>query len=263
MSGMFNNCKNVDTRGFNVAQVSGSQTGVTYTAQFDGTTAKLAVLLVVLPETSGYTSSDAIQEEGFQMATLKTRMTTPIWRVPRGTIVVEMDSHIGGNEQEDVYMTDENDSSESTTSGFTFDKNHLEAIHACIQDIELPSYVSRPPINLGQPSHGTLKAADYLLLFTVILPLVIPELWSNPNSDSDVNESLLDNFYHLVASTNIMAAYSTSNEEADAYTSHYSQDWEYNTILFPTAHSMPNHHYAMHNASILKYWDHYLCPVKP
>ncbi|KAF8235933.1 hypothetical protein L208DRAFT_1254324, partial [Tricholoma matsutake] len=61
-------------------------------------------------------------------------------------------------------------------------------------------------------------------------------------------------FYNLVAATNIIAAFKTSNADADAHTQHYIQYWSAIQTLFPYRSSKPNHHYAMHNGSLLKYW---------
>ncbi|KAF8234919.1 hypothetical protein L208DRAFT_1545387 [Tricholoma matsutake] len=61
-------------------------------------------------------------------------------------------------------------------------------------------------------------------------------------------------FYHVVAATNIGAAYKTSNADADAYTQHYIQHRAAIQQLFPYHPFKPNHHYAMHNGALLKYW---------
>ena len=46
-------------------------------------------------------------------------------------------------------------------------------IQSCIHDVQLLTWVQRPPSNLGEPSHGKLKAHELLVLFSVIFPLVI------------------------------------------------------------------------------------------
>lgn len=104
--------------------------------------------------------------------------------------------------------------------GETFSEEQIRQIHECIQCVPLPTFIGRPPGNLGESSHGKLRAYDYLSLFTIIFPLTLPELWTGPAA-SKRDADLLVNFYHAVASTNIISAYSTSDEEADAYTAHY------------------------------------------
>ncbi|KAJ6779223.1 hypothetical protein DFH09DRAFT_992899, partial [Mycena vulgaris] len=139
------------------------------------------------------------------------------------------------------------------TGAFNFSPMQLGDIRACIRDIELPTWVVRPPKNLGEAKHGELKADEYLVLFTVIFPLVIPEFWWG---EGPAEKKFLENFHHLVASTNIISSFSTSNVEADQFTDHYVQYREALPQLFtiPEFHSVPNHHFAMHNGDLLKFW---------
>ncbi|KAJ6499739.1 hypothetical protein C8R47DRAFT_1184162 [Mycena vitilis] len=81
---------------------------------------------------------------------------------------------------------------ESDTGAFNFTSDEMDEIHRCIKEVQLPTWVGRPPTNLGEASHGKLKAQELLTLFTVIFPLVIPELWWNKR------QQLLDNYHHLI-----------------------------------------------------------------
>ncbi|THU76380.1 hypothetical protein K435DRAFT_824586 [Dendrothele bispora CBS 962.96] len=136
---------------------------------------------------------------------------------------------------------------------FDFEPEWLESIRKCIQDVALLTHAHRPPGNLGEPSHGKLKAKEYLDLFTIFLPLILPEIWSTDRA-TDYERALLGNFYHLVASTNIIAAYSTSDREADAYVYHYTEYRKTRAEIYAGVASKPNHHYAMHNGQLLKFW---------
>ncbi|THV00392.1 hypothetical protein K435DRAFT_854859 [Dendrothele bispora CBS 962.96] len=135
---------------------------------------------------------------------------------------------------------------------FFFSTTELQAIRSCIQNISLPTYVGRPPGNLGEAKHGSLKAYDYFVLFLVIFPLILPEFWWFPDS-TDYHKLLLNNFGHLVASTNIISAYSTSTNDADDYMHHYVQYRDSLTDLYSVTWN-PNHHYAMHNGDLLRRW---------
>ncbi|KAF8223397.1 hypothetical protein L208DRAFT_1317027 [Tricholoma matsutake] len=57
--------------------------------------------------------------------------------------------------------------------------HHPQAHHQNILELLIlpPTWIQRPPTNLGEPSHGKLKAQEYLTLFTCIFPLIIPEFW--------------------------------------------------------------------------------------
>ena len=158
----------------------------------------------------------------------------------------------------DLNSDDEEDSNDSDyipadTVPFSFTPTELQAIQDCIRDITLPTWIQRPPVNLGEPSHGKLKAREYLTLFTCIFPLIIPEFWYIVAA-TDFHRQHFQCFYNLVAATNIIAAFKTSNADADAHTQHYIQYRSAIQTLFPYRPSKPNHHYAMHNGSLLKYW---------
>ncbi|KAJ7160858.1 hypothetical protein C8R46DRAFT_904956 [Mycena filopes] len=124
-------------------------------------------------------------------------------------------------------------------------------IRACIRNVEIPTWVGRPPIDLGEAAHGKLKAAELLTLYTVIFPLIIPELWWNKG---EIPNRLLENFYYLVACLNIIASYETSNAEADQYMEYFVRYRRTMRQLFTRFNSMPNHHFGMHNPDMLKYW---------
>lgn len=136
-------------------------------------------------------------------------------------------------------------------TAFDFTPEQLGNIRNCILHVLLPASSDRPPPNLGEASHGKLKAHELLVLFTVILPLIIPELWWKGN---EVETKRLQSFCDLVASTNIISAYSTSNVDADKYMYHYVKYRASIQDLHPGFKSMPNHHYAMHGGDQLKFW---------
>lgn len=133
-----------------------------------------------------------------------------------------------------------------------FSAAQLSEIHACLANTVIPTWIERPPTNLGKKSHGKLKADHWFLLFTVFLPLVIPKLWNSKTNRQ--YSDLLDNFYQLVTCTNILCSYSITPSSADAYLEHYSQYCKSSAKLFPNIHSRPNYHFAMHNADLMKFW---------
>ncbi|RDB22345.1 hypothetical protein Hypma_010543 [Hypsizygus marmoreus] len=157
-----------------------------------------------------------------------------------------------------AFSDDEDDSDDDyipldDTIAFHFTDAQLQAIRDCIHDVTLPTWVQRPPTNLGEPSHGKLKAREYLTLFTCVLPLIIPEFWYTPTAP-ETHQQHFHCFYNLVSATNIISSFKTSNADADAYTEHYIQYRAAIQRLFPHNPSKPNHHYAMHNGALLKYW---------
>ncbi|KLO10373.1 hypothetical protein SCHPADRAFT_809911, partial [Schizopora paradoxa] len=122
--------------------------------------------------------------------------------------------------------------------------------------VTLPTWVGRPPVNLGEASHGSLKANDYLVLFSFILPLVVPEFWQGGSSylSQDASEVSRRSFENVVICTNIVCSFKTSNAEADLYTDRYKRYRRSIGQLYPMWNTKPNHHYAMHNGDIMKFW---------
>ncbi|KAJ7152202.1 hypothetical protein C8R43DRAFT_1189959 [Mycena crocata] len=134
-----------------------------------------------------------------------------------------------------------------------FDADSMTKIHAGLASVVIPSWIDRPPVNLGEKSHGKLKADNWLVLFTIFFPLIIPELW-HKSSSSAKDKKLLANFHDLIAATNILCSYAVSPTEADTYLEHYVQYLESSKSLFPGLTTRPNHHYAIHNAAQMKWW---------
>jgi hypothetical protein len=133
---------------------------------------------------------------------------------PSTYVPMELDEEDGDNP-----LLDPNYIPVNTNEVFDLSKDELAAIHKCIQDVTLPTWIDQPPFNLGEAQHGKLKAHQYLILFTVIFPLVIPEIWWNPVESRE--RSLFESYYHLTAASNIICSFKTSNAEAELFTQHY------------------------------------------
>ncbi|KAJ7050226.1 hypothetical protein C8F01DRAFT_1345766 [Mycena amicta] len=104
---------------------------------------------------------------------------------------------------------------------FNFSKEELELIRGCIATVHLPTWVGRPPSNLGR---------------------------------GPVAESLLDNFYHLVACTAIISFFRTSPSLATRYMYHLIEYRKSLKELFSFFPQKPNFHMAMHNHSQLSWF---------
>ncbi|EJD36461.1 hypothetical protein AURDEDRAFT_130065 [Auricularia subglabra TFB-10046 SS5] len=214
-----------------------------------------------------YESSEYDSElEGLQREALESGVETAPLAPRRG----RSQSYSTSVPDEDAAMTDVDDPPVSDTTERAADPDYedlgvpelcafsdaeMAEIRQCIRDIPLPTWVARPPPNLGEASHGKLKADVVLILFTVIFPMIVPEILARPLPEQSRRRFImLENFAHLVSATNIVASYSTSNALADAYMDHYVQYRSTRQQLWPHQHSVPNHHIAMHNGPALKFW---------
>jgi len=134
---------------------------------------------------------------------------------------------------------------------FTMTSDQLRRIREAIRDVLIPTWVNRPPTNLGDAAHGKLKAEEFYTLFALVFPLIIPELW---HGGSPTDRKMLENFHHLVICTNIVCSYQTSSADAALFADRYTEYRRGLHILFPQWPSVPNTHWAMHNPSFLNYW---------
>ncbi|KAJ7230744.1 hypothetical protein GGX14DRAFT_554224 [Mycena pura] len=140
---------------------------------------------------------------------------------------------------------------------FNFSPVDLGRIQTCVKRALLPTWVPRPPTNLGEAQHGKLKASEYLTLFTAIFPLILPQLWWNKGN---YELALLKNYHNLMGATNIISSFSTSQAKAKEFTKHYIKYRKDLPKLFPVRfHFVPNHHFAMHNEQLLKFWGPMAC----
>ncbi|KAF7331362.1 hypothetical protein MKEN_00013900 [Mycena kentingensis (nom. inval.)] len=151
---------------------------------------------------------------------------------------------------------DEDDLNEYTGAAvfgnFKVPKSAREKIQMCIKEISLPSWVTRLPDNLGEKKHGKLTADQYLTLFTAILPMVIPE--TQLAEDEETNSKMCDGFYNLVAATNILSSFKTSDSETEAFTEYFVKYRQLTQNTFPDIVEPPNAHYGLHWEDIMKYW---------
>ena len=128
----------------------------------------------------------------------------------------------------------------------------MSRIRSGLAAVTVPSWLERPPTNLGEKSHGKLKADTWRILFTVFLPLILPELWHGTLDNR--SNLLLENFHLLVYCTNIVCSNIVTSDMPELYAQHYHAYLLTSKQLFPHAKPRPNHHYAMHNAEQLRFW---------
>ncbi|KAH7066016.1 hypothetical protein BKA62DRAFT_679474 [Auriculariales sp. MPI-PUGE-AT-0066] len=70
-----------------------------------------------------------------------------------------------------------------------------------IQMLVHPTWFEPPPHNLGEKTHGKLKAIVWFNLMAKVFPLILVERWTS--NATARNTSLLANFHHLISATNI------------------------------------------------------------
>ncbi|KAF7367760.1 hypothetical protein MSAN_00840000 [Mycena sanguinolenta] len=156
-------------------------------------------------------------------------------------------------EEEEEDFDDDDEYERETPSQKVFDNEAMAFIHACLAAVMIPSWMDRPPVNLGEKAHGKLKADNWFVLFTVLFPMFIPELWHHPSS-SQKDLKLLANFHDLVGATNTLCALEMTPADPPQYTRYYLRYLQSSQSLFPGLTTRPNHHYAIHNGEQMRWW---------
>ncbi|TFK19200.1 hypothetical protein FA15DRAFT_601974 [Coprinopsis marcescibilis] len=133
----------------------------------------------------------------------------------------------------------------------------LAELRADISAMLVPSWMSKVPSNLGDPSHGKLKADHWRMLATVFLPASLIRLWAQTDGGDTDAESvrkrrLLEVTMSLFSAISIATGHSTSSAKAQLYLQHYQAYIDGVKELFPNYVFRPNHHMAFHLAEYLE-----------
>ncbi|KAI9062804.1 hypothetical protein FKP32DRAFT_1551532, partial [Trametes sanguinea] len=120
----------------------------------------------------------------------------------------------------------------------------LEAIRKDIAAVTLPSWLPRPPRNLGDAKHGKLKADHWRTACTVNMVITLVRLWSDPSASSD-EKLALTNFLHLVAAVDLATRYTMSAERAHRFDYHMLEYIRGIRSLYG-AKLVTNHHLSLH-----------------
>ncbi|KAH8804155.1 hypothetical protein DL96DRAFT_1474600, partial [Flagelloscypha sp. PMI_526] len=137
---------------------------------------------------------------------------------------------------------------------FEFRTEQLGAIRQGLEQVQIPSYVNRPPSNLGEAKHGKLKAELDLTLVASVLPLVMSPYWWDERASGQLDTEQLAFSYLMEENFNDLSAYSTTNNEADECLRHLISYRSSSHKLFPFVEDRPNHHIAMHVPEEMKFW---------
>src|ERR1700678_1335643 len=136
-------------------------------------------------------------------------------------------------------------------------KHELEKLQQDIKGTNRPEYCQEPPLNLGSPGHGKLKADPWKTCIEFDIPVSVAQLWSRETclgQDRDVvahRDKVFQSIMHLAVAVRWGASYRTSE--------HHSQMFDENMVaylwllleLYPNIQFRPNHHVALHIGPLL------------
>ncbi|KAH9808329.1 hypothetical protein DFH28DRAFT_910274 [Melampsora americana] len=126
-----------------------------------------------------------------------------------------------------------------------------------MQDVVLPTGITRLPSNLGESKHGKLKGAQWHSLYSYVIPLIVLEIFVVDVDDIEVASNrgrILYNIADLVQCTNIVSAKWVTEKDADMFSFFYGQyhkNWKH---IFGELKLKPNHHYALHIPDQMRRW---------
>ncbi|MBW0472665.1 hypothetical protein O181_012380 [Austropuccinia psidii MF-1] len=102
----------------------------------------------------------------------------------------------------------------------------LEYLQKIISDTITPSSWTRVPHNMGCPSHGSLKAAEWALLYEVYIPFFIlsqkmsldEHKYANTQRKmgllEEIANELTKNTFHFISAVNIATSWTVSMDDA-------------------------------------------------
>lgn len=118
-----------------------------------------------------------------------------------------------------------------------------------------PSWLTSVPHNLGEPSHGKLKADQCRTIGTVYLPVSLARLWHTAAADdrrAAQCKKALSVTLSLISAIMAATSRSTSRKKAALYTKHMKDYLDGLRTLCPGYTFKPNHHVALHIETFLR-----------
>lgn len=166
---------------------------------------------------------------------------------------VEDDMIIGDGIVEDVVRQIESHRfSEYRVGDDSLDPKELSRLQKFIGQIQRPSWHTPTPSNLGEASHGKLKADQWRSASEFDVTAAIAHVWASDPPGTD-DEERVQRQKLLVKSTVLLAAaiqwatsYRTSGMHAALYLDSLVAYYEVLKTLYPKMSWRPNHHAALH-----------------
>jgi hypothetical protein len=148
------------------------------------------------------------------------------------------------------YPSSEN-SSQSTTSWSKFSPELLQELRELIKETTIPSDWTRVPKNIGESSHGSLKAAEWLLLYKLYIPML---MIISRNESNLFPDDIFNNTFHLISALNISTSWTTNSQACNDFTRHWTKYRQISQKMFPNLDSRPNHHMSTHIPELMMRW---------
>ncbi|MBW0522454.1 hypothetical protein O181_062169 [Austropuccinia psidii MF-1] len=119
---------------------------------------------------------------------------------------------------------------------------------------------------MGSPSYGSLKAAEWALLYKVYIPFLIlsqqmlldehksTNTQRNMGQAEELEKELTNDTFHLISAISIATHWTVSTDDGNALAEHWKKFRLCNQHLFPKQKSKPNHHFSYHIPELFQCW---------
>lgn len=112
-----------------------------------------------------------------------------------------------------------------------------------------PSWVDTVPSRFGHASAGSVKAAQWKILFSIYIPVAALSLWCprvpGSEADADEHQKLLDCIMHLTCICVLVGKQDMTRRDAQTYLASLKSHVDLLRELFP-GWILPSHHLAFH-----------------
>ncbi|KAJ3709685.1 hypothetical protein C8R42DRAFT_729944 [Lentinula raphanica] len=139
----------------------------------------------------------------------------------------------------------------------------LRRLQQAVREVTTPSWLSKPPPDVGTPAAGTLKADHWRRLIEIHLPLAMLSLWNEQSPSAAGNAHLmvpaLETTMHLTCAAILMSKLSLSVERREQFRNHLIQHIEgikqhFGGFIFPSHHLSLHISDFMEEFSSVRHW---------
>jgi hypothetical protein len=127
----------------------------------------------------------------------------------------------------------------------------LEQLDQVILDTTLPTWLTRPPLNVGSAKLGKLKADVWRTLGTVHLVIMLIRLWSGQDATQRQKE-YLENFLALATAIRWATARHTSEYHIKNFEEQIQKYFATLLKIFAKDKLVPNHHASLHLGEFMR-----------
>lgn len=127
----------------------------------------------------------------------------------------------------------------------TLGKSVMLAVSSDMKRTQVPSWITRPPIDWGQPRRGKLSANHWEVICTIHLVFTLIRLWGG-DSGTERQQEMLKNYMDLIQATRILTMKSLARVDVETFRGYILQHLLDYKRLYPNAKINPIHHAALH-----------------